>query len=236
MRLITFIVAIIAASVPASAQGWREYEYPNEGFTVAFPAEPKVETTSYQASGGRLVEAHVYSVVQEGGEFKVTIADLSHTEVSEGNVMAYAVLMLSRRGEVRIDIPHSTRRIIGLAARPQTPSDSSNHSTSPMGGGCLTLSAMSLGRDNRIARRYRNELFLRFFSEASEGFAPPRTRAGPRPQTRRRNPTPPFRTACPGCTYRDSLRQVWVIALQDELAVAIKSPASRLAEPKPGFR
>src|SRR5579864_6803320 len=37
MRLITFIVAVIAASVPASAQGWREYEYPNEGFTVAFP-------------------------------------------------------------------------------------------------------------------------------------------------------------------------------------------------------
>ena len=46
MRLITFIVAIIAASAPAGAQGWREYEYPNEGFTVAFPDEPKVETTS----------------------------------------------------------------------------------------------------------------------------------------------------------------------------------------------
>jgi hypothetical protein len=55
--------------------------------------------------------------MQEGGEFKVTVADLSHTEMSEGNVMAYAVLMLSRRGEVRIDIPHSTRRIIGRQAR-----------------------------------------------------------------------------------------------------------------------
>src|SRR5262249_53061990 len=44
MRLITFIVAIIAVSAPAGAQGWREYEYPNEGFTVAFPVEPKVET------------------------------------------------------------------------------------------------------------------------------------------------------------------------------------------------
>ena len=66
MRLITFIVAIIAAGAPAGAQDWREYEYPNEGFTVAFPAEPKVETTSYQASGRRLVEARVYSVVQEG--------------------------------------------------------------------------------------------------------------------------------------------------------------------------
>lgn len=116
MRLITFIVAIIAASAPAGAQGWREYEYPNEGFTVAFPAEPKVETMSYQASGGRLVEARVYFVVQEGGEFKVTVADLSHTEMSEGNIMAYAVLMLSRGGEVKIDIPHSTRRIIGRQA------------------------------------------------------------------------------------------------------------------------
>ena len=120
MRLITFvptfIVAIIAASTPAGAQGWREYQYPNEGFTAAFPAEPKVETTSYQASGGRLVEARVHSVVQEGGAFKVTVADLSYTEMSEGNVMAYAVMMLSRGGEVNFNIPHSTRRIIGRQA------------------------------------------------------------------------------------------------------------------------
>jgi hypothetical protein len=116
MRLITFMVAMVAmitASGPADAQGWREYEYPNDGFTVAFPVEPKIETTSYQAPGGRLVEARVYAVVQEDGEFKVTIADMSHTEVSEGNVMAYAVMMLSRGGVIRFDFPHSTRRIIG---------------------------------------------------------------------------------------------------------------------------
>jgi len=116
MRLIAFFAATIAASAPAGAQSWTEYKYPTEGFTVAFPAEPKVETTSYQAPGGSLVEARVYSVVQEGGAFKVTVADLSHTEMSEGNVMAYAVLMLSRGGEVKIDIPHSTRRIIGRQA------------------------------------------------------------------------------------------------------------------------
>src|SRR5262245_34243883 len=116
MRLISFIVAMIAASAPAGAQVWREYEYPKEGFTAAFPADPKVETTSYKAFGGRLVEARVYSVVQEGGEFKVTVADLSHIETSEGNVMAYAVMMLSREGEIKLDIPHSTRRIIGRQA------------------------------------------------------------------------------------------------------------------------
>jgi hypothetical protein len=63
-----------------------------------------------------LVEARVYSVVQEGGELKLTVANLSHTEMSEGNIMAYAVSKLSRGGEVKIDIPHSTRRIIGRQA------------------------------------------------------------------------------------------------------------------------
>jgi hypothetical protein len=116
MRLITFIVALFAASTPAGAQGWKEYEYPNETFTAAFPAEPNIETTSYQARGGRLVEARVYSVLQEGGEFKVTVADMSDTEESEGNVMAYALFILSRRGEIKMNFPHSTRRIIGRQA------------------------------------------------------------------------------------------------------------------------
>jgi hypothetical protein len=120
MRLVTCIVACIvavfAASAPAGAQGWTEYQYPNEGFTVAFPAEPKVETASYRAPGGRLVDARVYSAVKDGGEFKVMVADLSQIEMSEGNVMAYAVQMLSRGGEVKFDIPHSTRRIIGRQA------------------------------------------------------------------------------------------------------------------------
>lgn len=116
MRLIIFIVAILAASAPAGAQTWRDYEYPSENFTAAFPAEPKVETTSYKAPRGRLVEARVYSVVHEGGEFKVTVADMSDIEESAGNVMAYAVFMLSRRGELKFNVPHATRRITGRQA------------------------------------------------------------------------------------------------------------------------
>jgi len=116
MRLITFIVAMLAASAPAPAQTWSEYEYPNEYFTAAFPAEPKVETTSFKAPLGRLVEARVYSVVQEGGEFKVTVADISHAETSAGNIMAYAVFMLAQKGELRLDAPHATRRVVGRQA------------------------------------------------------------------------------------------------------------------------
>jgi hypothetical protein len=116
MRLIAFIVAMLAASAPAGAQTWTDYEYPDESFTAAFPAEPKVETASYQAPGRHLVEARVYSAVREGGEFKVTVADMSHIEMSEGNVMAYAVFMLSRQGELKFNVPHVTRRIVGRQA------------------------------------------------------------------------------------------------------------------------
>jgi hypothetical protein len=116
MRRLAFIVAILAASAPAGAQAWEEYEYPDEAFTAAFPAAPKVETTSYKAPGGRLVEARVYSALQAGGEFKITVVDMSDTKESGGNVMAYAMFMLSRRGEIQFNIPHATRRVIGRQA------------------------------------------------------------------------------------------------------------------------
>ena len=116
MRLVAFMVAVFAASTPAAAQGWQEYDYPQETFTADFPAEPKVETTTYKAPGGRLVEAQVYSVVQAGGAFKVTVVDMSDTQESPGNIMAYAIFMLSRQGELKFNIAHATRRVIGRQA------------------------------------------------------------------------------------------------------------------------
>ena len=56
--------------------------------------------------------------MQEGGAFKVTVADLSRTEMSEGNIMAYAVMMLSRRGEVKFDSIDDLVVQIGPCIRP----------------------------------------------------------------------------------------------------------------------
>ena len=59
MRLIAFALAAFVASGPAAAQSWQEYSYPAYSFTVAFPADPQIETTTYQLADGRSVEAHV---------------------------------------------------------------------------------------------------------------------------------------------------------------------------------
>jgi hypothetical protein len=57
MRLIACILAVFAAAAPAAAQDWKTYTYSADGFSVAFPAEPKIEPTTYPAPGGRIVDA-----------------------------------------------------------------------------------------------------------------------------------------------------------------------------------
>jgi hypothetical protein len=113
MRLIACILAMVVGSGAAAAQGWKEYAYPDYAFTVSFPADPKVETTTYQAPDGRAVEAHVYSVTQDGGVFKMTIADLSNAAMEESVVIDHAIKLLSQGGEIKVDIPHRVRRVFG---------------------------------------------------------------------------------------------------------------------------
>jgi len=74
MRLIPFVFTAFVASSPALAQGWEEYAYPDYAFSVAFPANPQVETTTYRIADNRSVPAHLYSVRQGNVVFKMTVA------------------------------------------------------------------------------------------------------------------------------------------------------------------
>jgi len=113
MRPIPIILALIFAASPAAAQSWKEYAYPVDAFSVAFPADPKVETTTYQSADGRQVEARVYSVSQDGGVFRMTVADLPDPAMQENTVLDHAVRMLSQGAEITVDIPHRISRVYG---------------------------------------------------------------------------------------------------------------------------
>ncbi len=91
MRIIAFVVAAFVVSSPAAAQSWEEYSYPEYAFSVAFPANPKIETTTYEVADGRSVPARVYSARQDKGQFKMTIADLANTGLDEKAVIDYAI-------------------------------------------------------------------------------------------------------------------------------------------------
>jgi len=113
VRPIPFIVALFFAAGPADAQSWKEYAYPTDFFSVAFPADPKVEATTYRAADGRPVEARVYSVSQDGGVFRMTVADLPDPAMQESAVLDHAVRTLSQGSEIKVDIPHRISRVYG---------------------------------------------------------------------------------------------------------------------------
>jgi hypothetical protein len=113
MRLIVFIAAMVVGLGPAVAQSWREYSYPDQFFTVAFPADPQTETTTYYVADNRSVEAHVYSVRQDNTLFKVTVAELADTGLEESAVIDHAIKMMSESGEVKVNIPHRVNRVYG---------------------------------------------------------------------------------------------------------------------------
>ena len=103
-----------STSSPAAAQSWQEYSYPDYAFSVAFPATPQIQTTTYQVSDGRAVPARVYSVSQSGAVFRMTVADLAGTGLEESAVIDHAIKTLSQGGEVKVDIAHRISQVYGL--------------------------------------------------------------------------------------------------------------------------
>jgi hypothetical protein len=113
MRLIVSLLALLAIGSAAGAQGWAEYSYPDYAFSVAFPAEPKIQDARYEAAEGIAVPARIYQVTQEGGEFTMTVAELSGTTVAEPALLDHAVARLVQGGTIRLDIQHRIGGVYG---------------------------------------------------------------------------------------------------------------------------
>jgi hypothetical protein len=113
MRLFVLLPALFAFVTPVAAQDWREYSYPDYSFAVSFPADPKVEMSTYHLDDDRTVMARVYSVRRDDAEFKVTVAELGDPRPEEAAVIDHAVRALSEGGEVRVNIPHRVNRVFG---------------------------------------------------------------------------------------------------------------------------
>jgi len=113
MRIIAFAVAALVVSGPAAAQSWEEYSYPEYAFSVAFPANPKIETTTYEVAAGRSVPARVYSARQDKSQFKMTVADLANAGLDEKAVIDHAIKTLSQGATVRVNVPARIYQVYG---------------------------------------------------------------------------------------------------------------------------
>jgi hypothetical protein len=112
MRPLAFVVALFLTS-PAAAADWKEYEYPDLTFSVHFPAEPKIEITTYQHADGRAFEARVYSVALDTGVFTLMIAEVPDDGADETALVGHAVRAVTQGGVIKVDIPHRIRTFYG---------------------------------------------------------------------------------------------------------------------------
>jgi hypothetical protein len=113
MRLFITVTLLFAFAMPAAAQSWQEYSYPDQSFSVSFPAAPQVGTATFKLADDRAVEAHVYSVRRVDAEFKVTVASVGDPGLDEKTVIDRAIRALSEGGEVKVNIPHRVNRVFG---------------------------------------------------------------------------------------------------------------------------
>jgi hypothetical protein len=113
MRLIACLLAVFAAASPATAQEWKTYTFSAYSFSLAFPAEPKIEKTTYQTSGGRTVEARVYSVAQAESLLRMTMVNLKGAPVEDTSAIEHAVSTLTQGNEVKLDGSYRVGSVYG---------------------------------------------------------------------------------------------------------------------------
>jgi hypothetical protein len=101
--LIAALVAVIASRAEAESQ-WREYSYPDEQFSAAFPAPPEVTRIPFEAADGRRATEVVYYLQQDSERFQVAVFDLLRADFNESTAIDRATRSMREKGEVRLDI------------------------------------------------------------------------------------------------------------------------------------
>jgi hypothetical protein len=108
MRLIALtMAAVVFAAAPAHA-AWKAYKYPQYGFGVDFPAEPKMGKGEYRGVIAGRVPTTLISAEQEGTIYQVEIADFSNRLAETPVLLEEAVFLATQEGELVSDVTART--------------------------------------------------------------------------------------------------------------------------------
>jgi len=100
-----FALAVVLGSAPAAGQaGWKEYEYPREGFAARYPTQPQVSERAYDTRFGRSVTERVYSSQSEGVTYIVSIADFGSARPDTDQAIDEAARHLIAMGRLTHDV------------------------------------------------------------------------------------------------------------------------------------
>ena len=81
MRLkVLVLVTLVALCAPAVGQDWVEFVSRDDRFTITFPAQPTITTTTYTSQFGAQLPARLYAATVGPRRFSVLVADYANIE------------------------------------------------------------------------------------------------------------------------------------------------------------
>lgn len=78
-RLAAFfcLIALLCTAFAWQSSGWKEYAYPQDGFSISAPVTPKMEREKAQAAVGGNVELHYYGItLADNSGFMVVVSPI----------------------------------------------------------------------------------------------------------------------------------------------------------------
>ncbi len=116
-RTVKFVSLCLAASalapLPALAQAWQAYRYPEAGFGVQTPVKPEMTTGTYAPRPGVSVPAVIYTAKQDNVIYSMTVADFTKTPMDEKAAIADAEKAISATGKVTFSVDSRIDRDYG---------------------------------------------------------------------------------------------------------------------------
>src|SRR5262249_54347160 len=98
--LIGIACALCVGAGPAAAEDWKEYNYPNQGVAIQFPAKPEATKSTYDSIYVKGVPSLVISAEDDHVLYKMTVVDLSTRSEMGTNFLNEAANRMQREGEV----------------------------------------------------------------------------------------------------------------------------------------
>jgi hypothetical protein len=103
MRLIALAVATaVLAAAPAQA-AWKAYKYPQYGFGVDFPAEPKTGKGEYRAVIAGRMPTTTISAEEDGTIYRVEIVDFKNRMPETPVLLEEAIFLATQEGKLISD-------------------------------------------------------------------------------------------------------------------------------------
>jgi hypothetical protein len=119
-------LATLLASTPAAAQaGWKEYEFPRDGFAARYPGEPVVREHAYETRLGSSVTERDYSFDSGGVVYAVTIADFAGARPDRDEAIDEAADRLIAMGRLTHDVSARLNWNYGRELRVEAPDGTS---------------------------------------------------------------------------------------------------------------